>query len=281
MAKMLDIKPALNIVMQGQSPLILSIPHAGTEIPYDIPETLHSIWRARQDADWHLPKLYGFAWEDLSATVIVNDISRTVIDVNRDPSGISLYPGQTTTGLCPTETFDGEPLYKQGMAPDDTEIADRRGTYFESYHAAIAREIARLRDIHDRIVLYDCHSIRSKIPRLFPGTLPNFNIGSNDGKSCDPKLTEAVMSICAGAQQFTHVVNGRFKGGYITRHYGDPANGVHAIQMELACRGYMAEPEVPDETNWPALYDEAYAAPMRGVLKDILAAALQFAGAKS
>jgi formiminoglutamase len=150
------------------------------------------------------------------------------------------------------------------------------------YHVNLKAEITRLKAIHDTIVIYDCHSIRSKIPRLFPGELPNFNIGSNDNKSCDPRLTEAVTAICAAAAQpFTHVVNGRFKGGYITRHYGDPANGIHAIQMELACRGYMHEPETADETNWPTPYDEAYAAPMRDVLQKILNACIEFAGAKS
>jgi formiminoglutamase len=268
----------LGAVLHGNSPLILSIPHAGRFISSHCEAGLVSKWLARKDADWWLPQLYDFQWE-LGATIIQNSISRTVIDVNRDPSGVSLYPGQVTTGLCPTETFDGEPLYQPGMAPDEAEIASRRAIYFESYHNSLETEIARLKAVHDTIVVYDCHSIRGRIPRLFPGELPNFNIGSNDNKSCDPKLTEAITAICAAAQPFTHVVNGRFKGGYITRHYGDPANGVHAIQMELACRGYMHEPETPDETNWPAPYDEAYAAPMRDVLKNILQACIEFAGA--
>jgi len=253
-------------ITQGTAPLIVSIPHAGTEIPEPYQPVLHSLWRARKDADWWLPQLYAFA-EDLGATIIRTHISRTIIDVNRDPSGASLYPGQTTTGLCPTETFDGEPLYVEAAGPDD--LADRIQKYFDPYHAAIAREIARLRAEKKSIVLYDCHSIRSKIPRLFPGILPNFNIGTNDGKSCGAEIAAKAIAICAGAKDFTHIVNGRFKGGWITRHYGKPDQGVHAFQMELACRGYMADPESPNETNWPAPFDATFAAPMQKILRSI------------
>jgi N-formylglutamate deformylase len=237
-------------IRQGAAPLILSIPHAGTEIPEPLQPALRSLWLARQDADWWLPELYRFA-EALDATIIRTEISRTVIDVNRDPSGASLYPGQATTGLCPTTTFDGEPLYHPGMAPDDAEILRRREAFFAPYHASISTEIARLRRLYPSIVLYDCHSIRSEIPRLFPGILPNFNIGTNDGKACDPAITQRVAAICAADKHHSHVVNGRFKGGWITRHHGNPQGGVNAIQMELACRGYMAEPETPAPENWP------------------------------
>jgi len=253
-------------IRQGDARLIVSIPHAGTEIPEVFAPALRSPWLARKDADWWLRELYGFA-ESFDATVISTEISRTIIDVNRDPSGISLYPGQATTGLCPAETFDGEALYHAGMEPDG--FAHRRENYFDPYHDAIAAEIARLKDMHGSVVLYDCHSIRSRIPRLFEGVLPHFNIGTNDGKSCDPALAAGVVAICAAAPDYTHVVNGRFKGGYITRQHGDPENGVHAIQMELACRGYMQEPDAPDENNWPPAYDEAYAAPLRAVLQTI------------
>jgi formiminoglutamase len=253
-------------IHRGKSRLIASIPHAGTEIPAPYQPALKSLWLARKDADWWLRELYDFA-ASFDVTIISTSISRTIIDVNRDPSGISLYPGQATTELCPTTTFDGEPLYKNGHEPDS--ITHRRISYFDPYHAAIAAEIERLKTIHESVVLYDCHSIRSKIPRLFPGTLPHFNIGTNDGKSCKSVLAERVANICGAAGPYTHIVNGRFKGGYITRHYGDPENGVHAIQMELACRGYMQEPETPDETNWPSLYDEAYAAPLRTILMNI------------
>jgi len=256
-------------IHRGSAPLLLSIPHAGTEIPAAYQVNLRSLWLARKDTDWWLPELYDFAL-GLGATLIVNQISRTVIDVNRDPSGISLYPGQFTTGLCPVETFDGEPLYCGGAGPGADEIARRRYVFFEPYHATLWSEVARLRASHRSIVLYDCHSIRSVVPRLFEGTLPHFNIGTNDGNACDPAVAAKTVAICAASSDFTYVANGRFKGGFITRHYGDPARGVNAIQMELACRGYMAEPETLTPDTWPTRYDERYAAPLRVVLRSVL-----------
>ena len=256
-------------------PLIVSLPHTGTDIPDEFADGLVSPWLARKDADWWIEKLYDFA-DDLGGTIIRTSISRTVIDVNRDPSGVSLYPGQATTELCPTTSFDGEPLYRPGREPDAAAIAARRPAYFDPYHALIRDEIARLRARHPRIVVYDCHSIRSVIPRLFAGELPNFNIGTNSGASCDPRLASAVEAIC-DATRFSRVTNGRFKGGYITRGHGAPEKGVHAIQMELACRGYMRDPATPDEANWPTPYDPDFAAPMRAALVDILQACLDFA----
>jgi len=264
-------------IRRGDAPLLLSIPHAGTDIPPEYEPAFVSLWRARKDADWHLPELYAFA-EALDATIVRTSISRSIIDVNRDPSGVSLYPGQVTTGLCPTETFDGEPLYHPGAEPAAADIARRREAFFDPYHAALGAEIARLRQLHKTIVLYDCHSIRGVIPRLFPGALPNFNIGTNDGKSCDPAFEAEVTLICADDAAHDHVVNGRFKGGWITRHYADPAHGVQAIQMELACRGYMDEPDVPDATNWPgALHDAPAVLPtLRQILGALAKKALLF-----
>ncbi len=269
--------PWLEIV-EGIAPLIVSIPHTGTEIPDNAEGGLVSPWLARRDADWGVDKLYAFA-SDLGATIIRTAISRTVIDVNRDPSGRSLYPGQATTGLCPTETFDGEALYTDGNAPGDVETGLRRERYFDPYHARLAHEIGRVRARHGKIVLYDAHSIRSVIPHLFDGKLPQFNIGTDNGAACDGALTEAIEKICEGSGR-SHITDGRFKGGYITRHYGDPANGVHAIQMELAIRGYMQEPEEPPSPkNWPPHYDAAFAQPVRAIVKRILEAAIRFASA--
>lgn len=260
----------------GDAPLIVSLPHTGTEIPPDIEACLVSPWLARKDADWWVDRLYDFA-TDLRATVIRTAISRTVIDVNRDPSGASLYPGQTTTELCPTTTFDGEPLYRDGLAPDAAEIDRRRVAYFEPYHAALSDEIARLREEHDRVVLYEAHSIRSLVPRLFDGPLPQFNLGTNSGDSCDAALTAAVETAC-DASGLSRVTNGRFKGGWTTRHYGQPSEGVHALQMELACRGYMDDPaEAPTPRTWPAPYRPDQAAPMRAVLGEVLSACIAFA----
>jgi N-formylglutamate deformylase len=260
-------------VLRGDQPLIVSIPHAGTTLPPEIEGRLVSPERARVDADWWVDQLYGFA-EGMGATVVRTAVSRTVIDVNRDPSGASLYPGQATTALCPETTFDGEPLYRDGEAPGAAEIAERRARWFDPYHAALAGEIERLRGRFGAVVLYDAHSIRSDIPRLFEGQLFNFNIGTNDAKSCAPELTTAVEQACADPR-FTRVTNGRFKGGWITRRYGRPEEGAHAIQMELAWRSYMDEPG--DRSAAPGAYDAARAAQAKGVLERVLQACLDFA----
>jgi N-formylglutamate deformylase len=264
---------------RGDAPVILTIPHSGTEIPADIEQHLHSPWLARKDADWHVHELYDFARE-LDVTVIRTAMSRTVIDVNRDPSGRSLYPGQPTTELCPTMTFDGEPLYRDGRGPDASEIENRRLRYFDPFHRTLEEEIRRARRRHSRIVIYDAHSIRSVVPRLFQGTLPHFNIGTNGGVTCAAELTESVEGACMQGN-FSRVTNGRFKGGYTTRHYGKPADGVHAIQMELACRGYLREPfDGYTEASWPPRYDKTHAAPLCRVLVDVMKRCLQFAAGR-
>ncbi|RWK35518.1 N-formylglutamate deformylase [Mesorhizobium sp.] len=268
--------PSWLTVTRGTAPLLVSIPHTGIDLA-GLENRLVSPWLGRRDADWWIDKLYDFA-DELGATVVHTAISRTVIDVNRDPSGVSLYPGQATTGLCPTETFDGDPLYREGEEPGPSEVDERREKYFVPYHAAMQAEIDKLRALHQKIVVYDCHSIRSVLPRLFEGTLPVFNLGTNDGKSADPGLQAMVDEILAGTGE-TYVVNGRFKGGWITRHFGQPQNGVHALQMELSNRGYMREPEgkgAPD--NWPVPYDPAFATPIRATLKRILESAIAWAG---
>ena len=264
-------------LIRGQAPLIVSLPHTGTEIPPEIEAQLTSPWLARKDADWWVDRLYAFA-EGMGATIVRTAISRTVIDVNRDPSGASLYPGQATTELCPTTTFDGEPLYRDGE-PDAAEIARRRATYFEPYHAALREEMDRLRALNPTVVLYEAHSIRSHVPRLFDGELPQFNLGTNSGLSCADALTAAVEAVC-DASGLSRVTNGRFKGGWTTRHYGQPSIGVHAIQMELADRGYMVDPTGPvDETNWPSPYEPARAERMRATLRAVLTACIDFAKA--
>jgi N-formylglutamate deformylase len=263
-------------VVRGTAPLVVSLPHTGTEIPPDIDVDLVDSRLARRDCDWWIERLYDFA-ADMGATVIRTRMSRTVIDVNRDPSGQSLYPGQATTDLVPKTTFDGDALWKVGRSPDALETERRKTLFFEPYHAAIAAEIAAARSCSKSVVLYDCHSIRSVVPRLFDGKLPQFNIGTNGGVTCAPVLQSAIADLCA-ASGFSHVLNGRFKGGYITRHHAAPEAGIHAVQMELACRGYMREP-IDDfsDANWPTPYDPAYAKPLQDVLKHILAACLSFA----
>lgn len=261
-------------VETGDAPLVVAFPHTGTEIPASLRERFTSSWAARRDADWWIDELYAFARE-LGATTVRTRISRSVIDVNRDPSGASLYPGQATTELCPTTDFDGAALYASEV-PDEAEIASRRQLWFNPYHEAIESELMRLRQKHDQVVLYDAHSIRSVIPRLFDGDLPVFNIGTNGGATCDSALSQAVEAECA-ASAFSHVVNGRFKGGWTTRRYGRPEEGLHAIQMELAIRAYLPEPAEPTPENWPPAFDPAFAAPVSAVLRSILTSCIAFA----
>lgn len=258
-------------VKRSDTPLILAFPHGGTELT-GFDDSFRSRWWAIRDADWHIHALYeGLA----DATFIWTDISRSVIDCNRDPSGQSLYPGQTTTGLCPTETFDGEPLYIDGYQPGPAE----RMAWFAPYHAAIEAEIARLREKHANVVLYDCHSIRSFVPRLFDGELPELNIGTDMGRTCDTALSDAVVAASAGR---SHILNGRFRGGWTTRHYGQPDKGVHAIQMETAMRAYLDEPlGEPNAHNWPPEWNPDRAAGLRADLAQILAAAMAFAKASA
>lgn len=266
-------------IHRGHVPLIVSFPHTGTELPDALAAQFVSPWLARRDADWWVHELYGFA-QQMGATTVRTAVSRSVIDVNRDPSGTSLYPGQNTTGLCPLTTFDNQPLYRDGHGPDEAEIARRRDTWFAPYHDALAAEIARLRALHGTVVVYDAHSIRSHIPHLFDGQLPQFNLGTNGDTTCDNALTDVVDNLCA-MSGMSHVRNGRFKGGYITRHYSDIPGGVHTLQMELACRGYMHEPEAVDEHSWPTPLDPDHAAPLRATLQQVLDACLDFATSRS
>ncbi|WP_338426305.1 N-formylglutamate deformylase [Sphingopyxis kveilinensis] len=262
-------------VHRGDAPLVIAFPHGGTGLA-GLDEQFVSPWHAQIDTDWWIADLYAFA-ADMGATLVATDISRSVIDMNRDPSGASLYPGQATTELCPTTTFDGEPLYRFDP-PDEAEIVQRLNLYHRPYHDTLTAELDRLRAAHGKVVLYDAHSIRSHVPRLIDGELPQFNIGTNGGATAAPELETIVANICA-ASGHSHVVNGRFKGGWTTRHYGRPDDGVHAIQMELAQRGYMAEPDAITHANWPSPLDLHTA--IRPVLEQVIAATLDFAKGRS
>lgn len=224
-------------VTQSNSPVVLGLPHTGTDLAgYE--GRFHDRGLARVDTDWHIHDLYaGLA----DVTTVRTPVHRYVIDVNRDPSGQSLYPGQNTTTLCPLTDFDGAAIYADGAEPDTGEIEARRQQFHAPYHAALQAELERVRGLHGFAVLYDCHSIRSQIPFLFDGILPDFNIGTNMGATCAAQVEQAVTDICAQASGYTHIVNGRFKGGWTTRHYGRPQAGLHAIQMELAQATYMVE----------------------------------------
>lgn len=249
-------------VIAGDGPILLGQPHGGTFVPGDLQTRLNATGRALADTDWHITRLYDGLLA--SATVVKSNIHRYVIDANRDPSGGSLYPGQNTTSLCPTTDFDGKDIWNEGQNPSADEIAERQERYHAPYHAALSEELDRIKSQHGCAILYDCHSIRSEIPFLFEGVLPVFNVGTNDGMTCTALLQEAVVCTCqATGPTYDTTLNGRFKGGWTTRHYGRPEAGVHAIQMELSQRAYMTEAA-------PWTYQPERADPLRQVLADIL-----------
>jgi N-formylglutamate deformylase len=262
--------PEIVSVGQGRSPLVLSMPHCGLALSPEVAPQLNETGIALGDTDWWIDTLYSFA-DAFDPTIVRANYSRVVIDLNRDPSGVSLYPGQATTGLCPTETFDGQPIYRPGREPDQAEIARRVRVYFEPYHRALERAAAAAVAAHGYCLLYDCHSIRSKVPRLFDGTLPVLNIGTNDGRSCAAPIRAAADTVARGSG-FTHVLDGRFKGGWITRRYGRPDARVHAIQMEIAQSAYLQEETAP----W--MFDAPKARPLQETLSSLIAALLEAAG---
>ena len=225
---------------RGTAPLLVSLPHDGSALPADIAPRLTPGARRVPDTDWHVGRLYEFA-RALGASILVPHCSRYVVDLNRPPDDTSLYPGQNTTGLCPLLQFSGEPVYLEGAQPDEAEVAARVEAYWRPYHDTLAAELQRMRGEHGRVVLWEGHSIRGTLPFLFEGALPDLNLGTAAGHSCSPELQQRLAAVLEGQGMYSHVVNGRFKGGYITRHYGNPDAGVDAVQLELAQRTYMDE----------------------------------------
>ncbi len=246
-------------VVQGDSPIVLGLPHTGTYVPADIGKILNRQGRKLTDTDWHIDRLYDGLLP--GATTVRATFHRYVIDTNRGPDDASLYPGQNTTGLVPATDFDGVPIWDRRVTAE--EVTERCVRYHAPYHASLSAELARVHALHGVAILYDCHSIRSHIPFLFEGRLPDFNIGTNNGFACTDKIAQITYDACS-ASDFTTVLNGRFKGGWTTRHYGQPAIGVHAIQMELAQSSYLTTESAP----WR--YDDAKAARLRPILSDIL-----------
>lgn len=226
---------------RGTAPLLISVPHNGTQVPAEIAARLTDSARRVPDTDWHVADLYAVARERLGASMIVPTHSRYVVDLNRPEDDVSLYPGQNTTGLCPVVQFTGEPVYREGQAPSEDEVRARVETYWRPYHVALREELDRLLAEHNRVVLWEAHSIRSVVPFLFEGRLPDLNLGTAGGASCSLALEERLAGLLKGQNDYSHIVNGRFKGGYITRHYGNPVNGIQAVQLELAQLNYMDE----------------------------------------
>lgn len=255
----------------GSIPLLVSMPHVGTDIPDDIAERMAPCARQKADTDWHLTQLYGFL-DEMDASTLAARWSRYVIDLNRPPEDTNLYPGLDTTGLCPVDTFGRERLYRPGLAPSEAEVQRRLERYWRPYHRQLRAELDRLVALHGRVVLWDAHSIASVVPRFFAGRLPDLNFGTAEGQSCDAGMQAAVVGVAQAQGEFTVAVNGRFKGGHITRRYGEPANNVHAIQLEMCQCLYM------DETP-PFAYRPELAARVQPLLRKLLAAAADWARA--
>jgi len=250
---------------RGTAPLLISLPHDGSAIPDTLAARMTPQARRAPDTDWHVSRLYAFA-RDLGASILVPRYSRYVIDLNRPPDDVSLYPGQNTTGLCPIVRFSGDPVYLPDELPAADEISQRIETYWRPYHDALRDELDRVRDTHGRVLLWEGHSIRGECPFLFDGRLPDLNIGTASGTSCAPDVQRRIEAALQVQSDYDWVVNGRFKGGHITRHYGDPANGIDAVQLEIAQRIYM------DEASFE--YDAALAANAQRAIHDLIVAAL-------
>jgi N-formylglutamate amidohydrolase len=263
--------PELFTLVPARLPLLINVPHAGTRLSPGLAERLAPAARRLADTDWHVEKLYAFA-TGLGAGLMVATHSRYVVDLNRDPDGKPLYPGADNTELCPTGGFDGLPLYQPGAAPDAAEVAQRADAYWRPYHARLAAELDAIRSRHGYAILLDGHSIISEAPRFFEGRLPDLNLGTNEGRSCSPDLAAQAHAALSAASGFTHVHNGRFKGGYITRHYGRPAENLHALQLEIAQCCYMDE---QDLERW----DPERAAPLMTVLHDLTETLLRWSPA--
>ncbi len=248
---------------RGSSPLLISFPHVGTRIPPDQQPRYTARALQVEDTDWYLDRLYHFAAE-LGAGLLVPQHSRYLVDLNRPSENQPMYPGQNNTELCPTRHFTGEALYREGQAPDEAEIRRRVARYWQPYHQQLQEETTRLRALHGHAVLFDAHSIKSELPWLFEGTLPHLNLGTAGGTSCAPSLRQQLAGVLASQSRFSHVVDGRFKGGHITRHFGRPADGVHTVQLEMCWRTYM------DET--PARWNDERAAEATPLLRALVQA---------
>ncbi len=256
----------------GRVPLLVSMPHVGTLVPDDIAARMTEPARALPDTDWHVDQLYEFL-DDLGAASLGATHSRYVVDLNRPPGGENLYPGRDTPGLVPTDTFASEPIYRDGEAPDAAEITARVARYWQPYHDRLRTALEEMRDQHGVALLWEAHSIRSHVPRLFEGQLPDLNLGTGGGTTCPATTAAELLDIAQRTGGYSAVLDARFLGGYTTRHYGDPSAGVHAVQLELSQLTYMDE----DSTN---RFREDLAARLRPVLRQLLDAFLASAGSR-
>lgn len=261
------MNPIFNL-QTGHTPLLISVPHVGTLVPSDQQHRYTARALQVEDTDWFLDRLYAFAVE-LGAGLIVPTYSRYLIDLNRPSENTPMYAGQNNTELCPTQHFTGEPLYQPGQTPDAEEVRRRVSTYWQPYHDALRGEVTRLKNQHGHAVLFDAHSIKSELPWLFEGQLPHMNLGTVGGHSCSASLRAALVSQLNSQSDYTHIVDGRFKGGHITRHYGRPDEGVHTVQLEMCWRAYMEETP-------PLQWHEGRAAAVTPLLQKLVQAMLRW-----
>lgn len=260
----------------GSLPLLVSMPHSGTFMPSAVEARMTEAALRLPDTDWHIPQLYDFL-EEMGASVLQATHSRYFIDLNRNPDGRPLYPGVNGTELCPTTTFDEEAVYKPGQVPTEAEVAERRELIWQAYHDRLATELSEMRERHGIALLWDAHSIRSEVPRFFEGKLPDLNFGTGEGLSASDSLVDLLLSVARDAEEslgFTHVLNGRFKGGYITRYHGRPRTGIHAVQLELSQATYMEE-------KHPFTFREKHAKKIRPVLAGLLQSMVAWAELES
>jgi N-formylglutamate deformylase len=247
---------------RGVTPLLISFPHVGSDIPNEYRSRFVDRALATEDTDWHVDRLFDFA-KSLGASLLIPSLSRYIVDLNRPPDNKPMYPGQNNTELCPTRFFTGDPIYKPGEAPDEAEVADRVERFWKPYHEALQAELKRIHSLHGHAVLFDAHSIKGTLPWLFAGDLPDMNVGTASATSCDRVLRAAVESVFSHQTRFSWIMDGRFKGGYITRRYGEPKNQIHAVQLEMSWRSYMRE-------DPPYAWDQERAARLHPLLHELV-----------
>lgn len=253
---------------EGDTPLLVSIPHSGEQLPGSLVERMTESGRKLIDTDWHIPRLYSFVG-DLGASVLSANFSRYLVDLNRPADGAPLYTGQSETEICPTSSFMDQPLYLDGQLPDQSEITERVERYWQPYHCKLEQELVRLKDKFGYALLWDAHSIQSRLPRFFEGRLPDLNLGTASAQSCSHDLSNQLVAILESSRRYKYAYNGRFKGGYITRHYGDPEKNIHAVQMEIAQTNYMSE--------YPKFeFDLGKARSLQLILAELITRMLQF-----
>jgi N-formylglutamate deformylase len=251
------IQPAAQLL-----PIVISVPHAGTAFPDDIQSELKTSLLPPDDTDWFVHQLYDFAAE-LGIPVLKANYSRWVVDLNRNPDSSPLYhDGRVLTGLCTTTTFLGESIYiDERTEINPAEVARRKTRYFEPYHEALQQLLDATKARFGRVLLWDCHSIRRVVSAIHDGPFPDLILGSADQTSASAVLIEqALHELGGGPHSLKH--NTPFKGGYITRHFGRPAEQQHALQLEMSKDVYMDDAEQQ--------YDQPRATQIRAILRQTL-----------